>query len=64
MHRPPENGPSLFDLVPQVKPLDGSVAVQPGQPAPGEFGHGSPAPLPVEGRFHPPVNYVSDEEES
>ena len=60
MASPPERGPSLFDLVPMVKPLGGNPVVEAADTRERPEG---PSDLPVEGRFHPPVNYVSDEEE-
>jgi hypothetical protein len=59
MAQPPGQS-DLFDLVPVVKPLGGSGPVQ-GRSH--DDGHEQPVPLPVEGRYVPRVNYVSDSEE-
>lgn len=64
-------GGDLFDLVPVVKPLAGSgtaqvvgyVAIRREGEAEPEGHPEPPGPLAVEGRFRPPVNYVSDTEE-
>lgn len=61
--KPPPGQGDLFDLVPQVKPLVASGGTRPASTT-AHRGHAEdPQPLPVEGRFVPPINYVSDTEE-
>lgn len=58
-----DKGTPLLDLIPMVKPLDGapSGSVAPRR-ASEDDGETPPEPV-VEGRFSPPVNWVSDNPE-
>lgn len=52
-------GPSLFDLSPQVKPLDG-IEVSSQGPSRPKGQH----PKESDGRFRPVVNWIEDEEKT